>query len=109
MVHDFQQLEIRWVRFLRSMIWTSFTVCNAAGLSAYHFIERTMGPLTAHLAGVVLPRDAYGTHLDNNGNTIDDEREIQHFAGELLCELWNDMMIDNYPVKCTFAYHQKSL
>ena len=86
-----------------------YCVCNAAGLSAYHFIERRMAPLSAHLAGVVLPRDAYGTHLDKNGNTIDDELEIQNFekAGELLCALWNDMMIDNYPVKCTYRVPSK--
>ena len=47
-----------------------YCVCNAAGLSAYHFIERRMAPLSAHLAGVVLPRDAYGTHLDKMGTQL---------------------------------------
>ncbi len=35
--------------------------------------------------GLILPHDYYGTHLDNNGNTIDTQREIQNFkrAGRL--------------------------
>ena len=40
-----------------------FCVCNAAGLSAYHFIERRMAPLSAALAGVVLPNDHFGSRL----------------------------------------------
>ena len=56
-----------------------FCVCNAAGLSAYHFIERRMAPLSLGLAGVVLPHDHYGSHLDGKGVTIDADLEIQNF------------------------------
>ena len=52
-----------------------FCVCNAAGLSAYHFIERRMASLSAALAGVVLPHDHFGSHLDDSGNTIDTDLE----------------------------------
>ena len=52
-----------------------FCVCNAAGLSAYHFIERRMASLSAALAGVVLPHDHFGSHLDDSGNTIDIDLE----------------------------------
>ena len=38
-------------------------VCNASGLSAYHFIERRMAPLSKELAGVILPHDHFGSHL----------------------------------------------
>ena len=44
-----------------------FFVCNASGLSAYHFIERRMAPLSAALAGVVLPHSSFGSHLDAQG------------------------------------------
>ena len=42
--------------------------CNASGLSAYHFIERRMAPLSKELAGIILPHDSFGSHLDGNGN-----------------------------------------
>ena len=66
-------------------------VCNAAGLSAFHFIERRMVLLSKELAGIVLPHDSFGTHLDENGKTIDDVKELQNFrkAGETLSEIWS--------------------
>ena len=54
------------------------TVCNAAGLSAYHFIERRMTPLPKELARVVLPRDAFDSHLDESGVTLDGEKEVKN-------------------------------
>ena len=35
--------------------------------------------------GLILPHDYYGTHLDDNGNTIDQQLEVRNFkrAGEL--------------------------
>ena len=50
-------------------------VCNAAGLSAFHFIERRMVLLSKELAGIVLPHNSFGTHLDENGKTIVDVKE----------------------------------
>ena len=75
-------------------------VCNAAGLSAYHFIERRMAPLSKELAGIVLPHDTFGTHLDAKGVTVDPEKELENFkkAGETLAEIWSQMTVDEYPV-----------
>ena len=56
-----------------------FCVCNAAGLFAFHFIERRMAPLSLALAGVVLPHDNYDTHLDARGITIDPDLEVKNF------------------------------
>ena len=81
-----------------------FCVCNAAGLSAYHFIERRMAPLSAALAGEVLPHDHFGSHLHDPGNTIDTDLERKNFekAGEILCDIWNNISIDNHTVKCSY-------
>ena len=81
-----------------------FCVCNASGLSAYHFIERRMAPLSAALAGVVLPHDHFGSHLDASGNTIDVDLEKKNFqkAGEILCDIWNNISIDNHNVTCSY-------
>ena len=82
-----------------------YRVCNAAGLSAYHFGERRMAPLSAALAEVILPHDNPGSHLDASGNTTDAELEMKNFQnpGELLCKLWNDVQIGNDIVKCTYC------
>ena len=66
-----------------------YCVCNAAGLSAYHFIECRMAPLSAALAAVIFSHDNFESHLDASGNTADAELEMKNFqkAGELLCEL----------------------
>ena len=81
-----------------------FCVCNAAGLSAFHFIERRMAPLSAALSWVVLPHAYFGSNLDDQGNPVDDELELRNFqkADELLCELWNNISIDNHSVKCSY-------
>ena len=50
------------------------------------------------LAGVVLPHDHFGSYLDDSGNTIDTdlERKIFEKAGEILCDIWNNISIDNH-------------
>ena len=80
-------------------------VCNAAGLSAYHFIERRMAPLSKELAGIVLPHDSFGTHLDANGVTVDPEKERENFkkAAETLAGIWSLSNIDDYPVSARWV------
>ena len=58
--------------------------------------------LSKELTGVLLPHDTYGTHLDNNGQTVDVELELKNFeaAGTTLCNIWNNLVIDGYQ---TFA------
>ena len=48
-----------------------------------------MVPLSKDLAGIVLLDDSFGTHLDENGKTIDDVKELQNFrkAGEMFSEI----------------------
>ena len=59
------------------------------GSSAFNRVERRIAPLSNQLAGVVLAHDAYGSHLDSGGKTIDVELERQNFvkAGETLAEV----------------------
>lgn len=64
-----------------------------------------MAPLSHQLAGVILDYEHFGSHLDSQKKTVDIELEKQNFkyAGEVLCDLWNDMMIDKYPVFATYV------
>lgn len=75
-------------------------VTNAPGRSAFNRVERRMAPLSLHLAGVVLPHDSYGTHLDQSGRTINPELEKENFqkAGQVLAEIWSKVKIDQETV-----------
>lgn len=77
---------------------------NAPGRSAYNRVERRMAPLSKELAGVILPHDYFGSHLDNSGRTVDAYLEEKNFnkAGNTLAEIWNDMVIDGHPVVAQF-------
>lgn len=81
-----------------------FLATNAPGRSAYNRVERRMAPLSHELAGIILKHDHFGNHLDSSGRTIDEELEKKNFnhAGSLLCEMWNELLIDNHPVVATY-------
>ena len=59
-----------------------------------------MAPLSHDLAGIILPHDYYGSHLDQSGKTIDNELEKRNFlrAVETLAGVWCSTIIDNKPV-----------
>ena len=80
-------------------------VCNANGLSAHQFIERRMAPLSKELAGIVLPHDTFGSHLDGSGNTTDSEMELNNFRkeGKVLADIWSAAKIDDYPVSAAWV------
>ncbi|GBN78913.1 hypothetical protein AVEN_255368-1, partial [Araneus ventricosus] len=82
-----------------------FIACNAPGRSAYNRVERRMAPLSRELSGLVLPHDHYGSHLDENGRTIDEAMEQNNFAyaGKTLAEIWSSISIDSYPVTATYV------
>ena len=75
---------------------------NAAGLSAFNPVERRMAPLSRDHSGIILPHETYGSHLNNNGKTIDFELEKKNFyaAAEALSDVWNQTTIDNHQVDC---------
>ena len=61
---------------------------HAAGSSAYNPVERRMAPLSKDTAGVILPFDTYGNHLNNSNKTVDEDLEKENFkaAGEILAK-----------------------
>ena len=65
------------------------TVTYAPGNSAFNQVERRVAPLSKELAGVILPHEHYGSHLDSSGKTIDEELERRNFkkAGTTLAEV----------------------
>ena len=61
-----------------------------------------MAPLSHDLAGIILPHDTYGTHLDGSGKTLDKELEEENFyaAADVLSNIWSQTVIDKHQVNC---------
>ena len=80
-------------------------VTNAPGLSAYNRVERRMHPLSLSMAGVILPHDTFGTHLDNQGKTVNFELEKDNFAaaGKVLAEVFSNIKIDGHEVQARYV------
>ncbi|CAF4054394.1 unnamed protein product, partial [Rotaria sp. Silwood1] len=66
-----------------------FVLAHALGQSAFNASERRMASCSHDLAGLILPHDYFGTHLDVNGSTIDFELGKQNFkkACKVLAEV----------------------
>ena len=84
--------------FLKHDLYAFFLATNAPGRSAFNRVERRMAPLSHDLAGVVLPHNSFGSHLNSQNETIDAELEMKNFAkaGEVLAEIWSQTVIDGY-------------
>ena len=80
--------------FLQHDLDTLYLATNAPGQSAINRVERRMAPLCHDLAGVVLPHNTYGTHLDERNETVDKELELKIFSKA--AEIWSMTVIDGY-------------
>jgi hypothetical protein len=63
-----------------------------------------MAPLSHDLAGLILPHDHYGSHLDSTGRTVNAELEKANFqkAGETLAAVWSETVIDGFSVHAKY-------
>ncbi|CAF0719285.1 unnamed protein product [Adineta ricciae] len=82
-----------------------FIVAQAPGQTAFNVVERRLASLSQDLTGLVLPHDYFGTHLNVSGVTINSELEKNNLkrAGDVLGEVWNMDMIDQYPVYAEYV------
>ena len=92
-------IDVSIHHFIQNNVDALFVATNAPGRSAFNRVERRMAPLSRELAGLILSHDHYGSHLDSQGKTIDEELEKQNFefAGKTLAELWSQVVIDGFP------------
>lgn len=76
-----------------------FIATNAPGRSAFNRVERRMAPLSKDLAGLIIPHNHDGDHLDTQGRTVDQmlERRNFEYAGRTLAEVWSSTIIDTFP------------
>ncbi|CAJ0852650.1 2716_t:CDS:2 [Entrophospora sp. SA101] len=68
---------------------------HAPGQSKYNPVERGMATLSGKFAGITLPIDHFGTHLNTQGKVINPDLALQNFryAGEALCNIWRHDLI----------------
>jgi hypothetical protein len=68
---------------------------HAPGQLKYNPVERGMATLSGKLAGITLPVDHFGGHLNTQGKVIDPELAARNFrySGEALCEIWRRDLI----------------
>lgn len=58
-------IKVAISNFLEYKLDAIFIATNAPGRSAFNRVERRMAPLSRDLAGLVLPHDHFGSHLDD--------------------------------------------
>jgi hypothetical protein len=75
-------------------------VNQAPEQTLFNVVERRLAPMSHDLAGLILPHDHFGTHLNNNGLTEHTELEKTNFqlTGNVLAEVWSMNVLDEHPV-----------
>ncbi|CAF2717357.1 unnamed protein product [Rotaria sp. Silwood2] len=73
---------------------------QASGQALSNVVERRLSPMAQDLAGLILPHDHFGTHLNDAGLTQHAELEKENFklTGDVLAEVWSLNVLDEYPV-----------
>lgn len=77
-----------------------FLFNDAPAQSSLNKVERKLASLSNQLADLVIPHDRCGSHLDDEGRSVNKELEIENFncASRILAEVWNSTVIDGHPV-----------
>lgn len=72
----------------------------APAQNLFNIVERRLAPLSHDLAGLILPHDHFGTHLNEAGATEHAELEKENFkkTADVLAEVWSMNVLDEYPV-----------
>lgn len=96
--------------FLENDFDAYFLATNAPGRSAFNRVGRRTAPLCREVAGSILPHGHYGSYLDGEGNTVNEELERNNFAfaGKTLSEVWSSMVIDGFPVAAEYITPEHS-
>ena len=98
-------IEMAVHHFLQRNLDAFFIATNAPGRSAFNRVERRMAPLSKELSSLILPHDKYGSHLNDQGQTIDTNLEKKNFAfaGSTLAEIWSQIVVDSHPILAEYV------
>ena len=67
-------------QFIQNNLDAIFVATNTPGHIAFNRVESFMAPLSKELAGLILPHDNFGSHLDSQVRTVDADLERQNFG-----------------------------
>ncbi|GBC26323.2 hypothetical protein GLOIN_2v1870260 [Rhizophagus irregularis DAOM 181602=DAOM 197198] len=102
---------IQYAHLFRSLDLDYLTVrTHAPGQSAYNPVERSMASLSEKLAGITLPIEEFGSHLNSQGNVIDEELARRNFeySGNKLCDIWKRDDIHGKPVTVEYVDQERN-
>ncbi|CAF0887164.1 unnamed protein product [Adineta ricciae] len=87
-------------KFKKNNLDALFILNQAPGQALFNVVERRLSPLSHDLAGLILPHDHFGTHLNDSGVTEHAELEKNNFkqTADVLAEVWSMNVLDEYPV-----------
>ena len=103
-------IDVAIHHFVNNNLDALFIATNAPGRSAFNRVERRMAPLSRELSGLILSPDHFGSHLDSQGRTVDEEMEKLNFeyAGQTLADIWSQVVIDNFPIVAEYVCPENS-
>ncbi|CAB4483265.1 unnamed protein product [Rhizophagus irregularis] len=102
---------IQYAHLFRTLDLDYLTIrTHAPGQSAYNPVERSMASLSAKLAGITLPIGEFGSHLNSQGNVVDEElaRKNFEYSGKRLCDIWERDDIHGKPVTVEYINQEKN-
>ncbi|CAB4477164.1 unnamed protein product [Rhizophagus irregularis] len=102
---------IQYAHLFRTLDLDYLTIrTHAPGQSAYNPVERSMASLSAKLAGITLPIGEFGSHLNSQGNVVDEElaRKNFEYSGKRLCDIWERDDIHGKPVTVEYINQKKN-
>ncbi|CAG8838120.1 28776_t:CDS:1, partial [Gigaspora margarita] len=87
--HYKKTIQVMIEHFIKYDLDTIIVVSFVLHQSASNPVERQMAPLSHNLARIILPHNTFGSHLDEQLKTTDDELEKHNFkaAGEILASV----------------------
>src|SRR6266540_2176128 len=84
---------------------------HTLGQFKYNPVERGMAILSGKLAGIMLPINHFGMHLNTQGKVINPELALQNFkyAKKTLCDIWNRNLIFEKHINAKYVEESKNL
>ncbi|CAG8530480.1 7001_t:CDS:2, partial [Gigaspora margarita] len=102
---------IEYCRFFCKLDLDYFSIyTHAPSQSAYNPVKYSMCTLSEKLAGIELPIDKFGSHLNSWSVVIDEDlaRYNFEFAGQYLCEIWKCDNINGKQVYINYVDHNEN-
>ena len=81
------------------------------GYSPFNPVERKMAPLSLQFLNIILDHEHFGSHLNSQRQTVDDELERRNFkhAGEVASKQFEKMVYSGFKTSCSYVDPPESM